>query len=757
MKIILTYLLLGISASFSTAIAQSDFYEIESIREIKIYFEESNWDHILDSLYGDNQRERLVGDVVIDGALYEDVGIRYKGYSSASADRVKNPLNIKLDYVHNDQNHEGFDKLKLSNVIHDPSFVREVLSYEIARKYMPASRANYANVYINDVLIGLYSNVESVEEDFLENHFGSSNGPFFKGNPESLDLDGENSNLSNSHGVLSSDYYPYYTEKSDLPGAWSTLYSLIRLLNTEPDDLDEVLNIDRALWMHAFNYSMINFDSYVGYAQNYFLYRGKNGQFNPIIWDLNQSFGSYRLTDASTYWAGFSILEAKNADPLQHLYSFSITPRPLMRVLFENDTYRKMYMAHLHTIMEENFNSADYLIRANEIQGIIETDVLNDPNKFYSDDDFYTNLDTTVSDLIDYTGIRDLMENRAIYLSTYPGMTGAPTITNTTDIDLVYNLGETITFTAEITDATEAFLYYRFLETGAFSKMELNDNAVNGDLTAEDGIYSCNLNHASNLIDFYFYGQNETAGKFSPQRAAYEFYSMSTEITSGSLVINELVAKNKNEFTDEWGELEDLIELYNNSNAPISATGLFISDTIGNLFKAELPELLIPAGGYVLLWADEDLDQGFYHVDIKLNEEGEQIVLSTEAGVIIDSVSFGVQNDVFSYGRYPNGTGNFTDMFSTIQYENSEPSQSVFSADFVIFPVPADDVVYINSTYEAPYTLRLSNTMGQILIETEIETNNMVDMDVSQLGDGVYIVTLIQDGFTTSKKIVLTD
>ena len=87
---------MGISASFSTAIAQSDFYEIESIREIKIYFEESNWDHILDSLYGDNQRERLVGDVVIDGALYEDVGIRYKGYSSASADRSMPSLINKI-------------------------------------------------------------------------------------------------------------------------------------------------------------------------------------------------------------------------------------------------------------------------------------------------------------------------------------------------------------------------------------------------------------------------------------------------------------------------------------------------------------------------------------------------------------------------------------------------------------------------------------------------------------------------------------
>jgi spore coat protein CotH len=749
--------LIGIGASYSTAIAQSDFYDIESIREIKIYFEESNWDHILDSLYGDNERERLVGDVMIDGTLYEDVGIRYKGYSSASADRIKNPLNIKLDYVHNGQNHEGFDKVKLSNVIHDPSFVREVLSYEIARKYMPASRANYANVYINDMLIGLYSNVESVEEDFLENHFGSSDGTFFKGNPESLDLDGENSNLSNSHGTSSANYEPFYTVKSDNVWDWNQLYDLIDVLNTEPAELEEELNIDRALWMHAFNYSMINFDSYVGYAQNYYLYQSDNGQFNPIIWDLNQSFGSYRLTDASTYWAGFSILEAKNADPLQHLYSFSITPRPLMRVLFENDTYRKMYMAHLQTIMQENFNTGEYLIRANEIQGIIEADVLNDPNKFYSDADFYTNLDTTVSDLIDYTGIRDLMENRAIFLSTYPGMSGGPTITNTTDTDLVYEIGETITFTAEIADATEAFLYYRYLTTDAFSKVQLNDDGTNGDLTAGDGIYSANLDEVSNLIEFYFYGQNETAGKFSPQRAAYEFYSMSTDLTNGSLVINELVAKNKNQFTDEWGELEDIIELYNNSNGPISTTGLFISDTIGDLFKAELPELLIPANNYVLLWADQDLDQGRYHIDIKLEEEGEQIVLTTTSGLILDSVSFGVQNDVFSYGRYPNGSGEFTDMFPTLGYENSEPSQSVFSADFVIFPVPADDVVYINSTFEAPYTLRLSNTMGQLLIETEVETNNMIDMDVSRLGDGVYVVTLIQDDFTTSKKIVLTD
>lgn len=757
LKVILIYLLFGLSLPFSAAIAQSDFYEVESIREIKIYFEESNWDHILDSLYGDDQQERLIGNVAVDGILYEDAGIRYKGYSSASADRVKNPLNIKLDYVHSDQNHEGFDKIKLSNVIHDPSFVREVLAYEIAGKYMPASRANYANVYINDILIGLYSNVESVEANFLETHFESSNQPFFKGNPETLDLDGENSNLSNSHGTSYDDYKPFYTDKSEFSGSWTSLYKLIDVLNTEPENLDQVLNIDRALWMHAFNYSMINFDSYVGYAQNYYLYRSENGQFNPIIWDLNQSFGSYRLTDASTYWAGFSILEAKNADPLQHYNSFSITSRPLMTVLFENETYRKMYLAHLQTIMVENFNEGEYLIRGNEIQGIIEMDVINDPNKFYSDADFYTNLDTTVSDLIDYTGIRDLMENRAVYLATYPGMSSSLSIENTTNLDLEYNIGETITFTAELTDADEAFLYYRFLSANAFSQVAMNDDGTEGDELADDGIYSVDMDNPSNRIEFYFYGQNENAGKFSPQRAAYEFYSLSTELNPGDLVINEFVAENSSEDTDENGELEDWIELYNNSNGPISTAGLFISDTLGNLFKSDFGDELIPANSYKIFWADEDLVEYDNHFDFKLNGDGEQIILSTGEGMILDSVNFGHQSSLFSYGRYPNGSGDFTEMFPTFQYENQAPIDTVFYADFHTFPIPARDILYINTNYEAPYMVKLSNSVGQIVKQIEIDWTGLVELDVAALGAGIYVITIQHEDFTISKKIILID
>ena len=192
----------------ATLFSQSAFYETDTIRDIHIDFYDENWDYLLDSLYVAGENGRILANLEIEGSTYYSVGIRYKGYSSVSVNNIKNPFNIKLDYVIEDQNHEGIDKLKLSNVIHDPSFLREVLCYEVCRKYMPASEANYANLYINGVLWGLYTNVEAVNKEFLVNNFGSKYSPFFKCNPEDLNIQigGLNSDLSNSHGTDSANY-----------------------------------------------------------------------------------------------------------------------------------------------------------------------------------------------------------------------------------------------------------------------------------------------------------------------------------------------------------------------------------------------------------------------------------------------------------------------------------------------------------------------------------------------------------------------
>ncbi len=85
--------------------------------------------------------------------------------------------------THKDHKYEVYTDIKLSNVAKDPSFLREVLSYQILRQYMDAPLSNYANVYVNGTLIGLYSNSESISKKFVDDRFGSKKNTFVKCNP----------------------------------------------------------------------------------------------------------------------------------------------------------------------------------------------------------------------------------------------------------------------------------------------------------------------------------------------------------------------------------------------------------------------------------------------------------------------------------------------------------------------------------------------------------------------------------------------
>lgn len=656
--------------------SQNEFYETDNIREIHLHFYDENWDHLLDSLYVEGEGGRILADIDIDGSTYYSVGVRYKGYSSVSVNYIKNPFNIKLDYVVDNQNHEGIDKIKLSNVIQDPSFLREVLCYEVCRKYMPASNANYANLYIDGELWGLYTNVEAVNKEFLIENFGSKYSPFFKCNPEelSIQIGGENSNLSNSHGTDSVAYIPYYDIESDF--GWRNLYHLIDTLNQFPDEIEKVLNVDRTLWMHALNYSMVNFDSYIGYSQNYYMYLDQANQFNPIIWDLNMSFGSFRLTDASQlFYNGFDIMQAQNMDPLVHHNFISVAPRPLMTSLFQSDRNRRMYLAHIRTIIEENFMNQEYYIRAEALKAMIYQDVINDENKFYSDADFITNITDQVSLVSSICpGITQLMDARSEYLSSYQGYSGEPEIYNISNSSEGLIFSNDVWINAEIDDATYAQVSYRFGNNQRFLSVEMFDDGNNNDGSAGDGVYGCKIEGCSNSVDYYFYADNDIAGVFSPSRAAYEFYNMNSPISSGDLVINEVMSNNVNIAADPSGNFEDWIELYNTTDYPISTNNLYLSDNLTNLLKWDLPNHMIPANGYYVIWADEDGDQGEEHANFQLSNTGENVTLSNADSTMVDFVLYQMQNSDISYGRSPNGVGDFTMLTPTFNASNDMSS-----------------------------------------------------------------------------------
>ena len=725
-----------LSALLSWNSFSQNFYDVDNIREIKLYFTQPNWDHLLDSLYLDGLEERLLASVEIDGSMYDSVGVRYKGFSSVSINTVKNPFNIKLDYIDNNQNHEGFEKIKLSNVIKDPSFLREVLSYEIARDYIPSPRANYANVYVNDTLWGLYVNVEAINDKFTNKHFSTVNSPLFKCNPSGLNLQpsGENSNLSNTHGNDSSFYYDYYDLKSDY--GWSELYTLIDDLNNSTNNLDNVLNIDRALWMHAFNYTLINFDSYVGYGQNYYLYKSLSNQFQPILWDLNMSFGGFRLTDATqAYFNGFDIAQAQSMDPLGFLTNSFLSPRPLMTSLLTDSRKQRMYLAHMRTIVEEHFSNQDYLSRAQYLQTLISSDVQNDPNKFYTYNDFLDNLNNQVTIPSSICpGLSQLMDARSTYLSNYwsgfiqPNISNIQTMPNSNQF-----FGGDLTITAQIQDASYAMLAYRFGENMPFENIEMYDDGNHNDGAANDGVFGVIINNCSNSIDYYLYADNSDEGVFSPKRAAYEFYNVKTTINQASLVINEVMANNVSTVMDETGDYDDWIELYNNSSTPISTNGLLFSDNPLNLDKWDLPNVVINPNSYFIIWADEDGNTGDNHANFKLSNLGEQLILSNSDSSIVDAEFIYPQLDDIAYGRSPNGTGSFTMLAPTFNGNNT-PSiiENVFSNNsFYAFPNPFKDNLKVS---EADYYI--TNALGQKIYSSKYETS----INTSSWREGLYFL-----------------
>ena len=717
--------------------SQASFYAVDSLREIHIYFHDSNWDQQLDNLYIQGNNDRILADIVIDGSTYDSVGVRYKGFSSVSVNRIKNPFNIKLDYIIDGQDHQGIDKIKLSNNYQDPSFIREILTYEIAGSYLPSAKANYANVYINDTLWGLYTNVQAVNKDFLNDHFGNKYNPFFKCNPENLNVTpgGENSNLSNVHGLDSLDYEPYYSIKSDY--GWGVLYNLIDTLNNYSDSIERLLNVDRTLWMHALNYTLINFDSYIGYAQNYYLYRDATKQFNPILWDLNMSFGSFRLTDASSiFFSGFDIFQAQNMDPLLHHSQVSVSPRPLLRKLFLSERNRKMYLAHIRTILQEYFLNQAYYIRGQYFQDLIDISVQNDTNKFYSYTDFTNNLTNQVSLVTaDCPGITQLMDGRANYLSSYTGFSGEPKILNISHNPQNFSLGDDIFITADIIEANDVLLAYRFGNNMAFKTVSMFDDGNHNDGIANDGIYGAKIINSSNYIDYYLYADNDSAGVFSPVRAAYEFYSIQSQLQVGDLVINEIMSNNVSIANDQSANFEDWIELHNPTSLPISTAGLFLTDTIDLLHKWELPNHLIPPGGYVIIWADEDGGQGDMHANFKLSNLGEQLILTNKDSLFIDSITYLPQVDDISFGRTPNGTGLFTMLSPTFNANNnlSNNIEQIFR-EVVIYPNPFADILYIEG-YE---DIEVHNLLGELIYSSEgVRWLHTKDWDA-----GVYFIYL---------------
>ncbi len=138
-----------------------------------------------------------------------------------------------------------------------------------------------------------------------------------------------------------------------------------------------------------------------------------------------------------------------------------------------------------------------------------------------------------------------------------------------------------------------------------------------------------------------------------------------TTPSGDGLIINEFLASNLACCSDENGDFDDWVEIYNPGATEVDIAGMFLSDMAGDLTPYEIPSTdpsitTIPSKGYLTLWFDKEMDQGLLHIDLKLAKDGETIILlDKDKNTVLDQYTYGPQTTDVSEGRQGDEWVNF--------------------------------------------------------------------------------------------------
>ncbi|MDA1241805.1 MAG: lamin tail domain-containing protein [Bacteroidetes bacterium] len=198
-------------------------------------------------------------------------------------------------------------------------------------------------------------------------------------------------------------------------------------------------------------------------------------------------------------------------------------------------------------------------------------------------------------------------------------------------------------------------------------------------------------------------------------------------IPPANWVINEVMTQNLATVPDDVGEFDDWVEIHNPTNVPLDLAGYYVSDKLNNPTKWQVPSgvpdfTVIPPGGYVLLWADEQGSQGWNHMNFKLSSLGEVVVLRSPDGFsIADSLHFGAINPDESLARLPNATGPFVITANPTPGEcNDCPSFIQLEGVDVLLPVLWPTVSFPRGSIHVDCPGSLFNAAGSLQFTTNV-------------------------------------
>ena len=346
-----------------------------------------NFDELLENALDENY---MLCDVVIDGEILYNVGIRTKGNNSlhliSKSDSERYSLKIKFNQYNDGMSYYGLDVMSLNTSFQDNSYLKDYMTYDMMRRMgVPSPLCSYVFVTVNGEDFGLYVAIEEMEESFARRNFGANHGNLYK--PDYMRLEDENADVALRY--IDDDFDSYSSiwreakqnigneDKRRVIGALKILDSGI--------DLEGAVYTDMVMRYMAVQAFTVNLDSYLGRTgHNYYLYE-ENGRLMMLPWDYNLAYATYALgtknpINDSTLFVNYPIHTPYSGDVM--------IERPMFHNLMKNDKYFNLYNTHFDSFISTYFESGYFSEKLQSTVEMIANYVQKDPTKFCSYENF---------------------------------------------------------------------------------------------------------------------------------------------------------------------------------------------------------------------------------------------------------------------------------------------------------------------------------------------------------------------------------
>ncbi len=333
------------------------------------------------------------GNLVFRGERYENIAVRYKGGfgslqgcfdEQGNLTCSKLSLKVSFNETNPDGRFAGLRKLIFHACNRDRTCLRERVSYGLFRDMgVETCRTGHATVSINGGPRQLYSLIEYIDKEFIQDHFGDGDGNLYKEAwPTSL-------NAGDYAGKLeTNEDMPMVQHMVDFASALSAT-----TLGSYDTNVAPFIDLDRMGRYTAVDQLIHNWDGIWKFYclaenqcgnHNFYVYDDpQSGRFSVIPWDLDHTFTEpFPDMGRSFHDDGPNVCDLQPLDIPGIPIAGILNPQcdPLMQGMYQGAGWERYRSALRQLLTGEKTNRAAVLERLNRYRARVRETVPTDPS-----------------------------------------------------------------------------------------------------------------------------------------------------------------------------------------------------------------------------------------------------------------------------------------------------------------------------------------------------------------------------------------